>query len=593
MILMTKYDIYTMFRNLYAKHGIVIVSAAEAFHLDIHADQLPEDLALNVRKSALIFNLLCGAPELWNSVGETDVFLMCGWDTYYLTTLMPHKVAYFHKLKTERQQIATAAGVQYNDIMLMPIAYYLNLANSVAYQNIYRSQFTAHVGSATQQTAEDLYGHILVALQNTASAAERNRVERNQNYAIGSLVHTCAKLEIELEKPNHARSTGDLIREVDSNGLKALYCFWNCIRAPYMPFEDLCFLIGVKNDAIKINIFDKLGDLGATVGAIYETVKLDGAPLRAELPDIRDIHSASISELVDAVGSSSDIYGAILDAVGDKSLNRTQVKNVLHVFVQWINDSFIGRNNYATQTQDEGSPFTDRVVQWLADLLRPKTIHWLTRDPIADVLSAAAKATACKHPTIDAKELAGDLYELHFQNKLSGAIPPLRVNIERLAALPDIDDLRSRISSGGFIETLSVPDGGMIEPKITADYFRSDTQYNFSSALTELIAASRRSHSAFTDTLKALFGEKVRLSPVPFEERTAAGELIYVNDSRTRKYLVLWASTGNPVIANSGRNDVIKLRDPRNVEHLRHCYAKMHSQPSETMPCSHFTSRPT
>lgn len=502
MILMTKCDIYTMFRNLYAKHGIVM--ADKAFQLDIYADQLPEDLALNVRKSALIFNLLCGAPELWTGDGETDVFLMCGWDTYYLTTLMPHKVAYFHKLKTERQQIATAAGIHYNDVMLMPIAYYLNLANSVAYQNIYRSQFTEHVGSAVQQTAEDLYARILVALQNTANTAARMKVEHGRSFALGSLVQTCANLKIELEKPNHARSTGDLIHEVGSDGLNALYCFWSCIRAPYMPFEDLCFLIGIKRDTVKVNIFDKLGALGATIGAIYETVKLDGAPLRTELPAVRDINCTSISELVDAVGSSSDIYGAILDAVGDKSLNRTQVKNVLHVFVRWINDSFVGRNDYAAQTQDD--------------------------------------------------------------NIIRGAAPELKVKFN---------------------------EDGYAEINVTVDSTPLAVNSGFASALKELREARPHGHAAFAETLKRLFGEKVRLSPIPLDSVTEASTLVHYNDSNTRKYMVLWASTGAVVCANIRHNRTISLIDGANVAHLYKCYVKLHSQPSETMPCSHFTSRPT
>lgn len=183
----------------------------------------------------------------------------------------------------------------------------------------------------------------------------------------------------------------------------------------------------------------------------------------------------------------------------------------------------------------EDSPLADPVARWLAETLRPRSIHWSGDDPITDVLRAVL--------------VNGSAY-----------------SSERVAAL-----------AKRLLELIQQP---------------ARPPSAFFEAVARLRHAELRSVQ-FSTLLRELFGESLRLRPV-CGGLAYGGKVALVRiDPRINSWsMVMWASTGEPVICDMAqRRSSFDFDNFENMQHLYKCYNAHNKQTGDNLLCSHSTSR--
>ena len=183
----------------------------------------------------------------------------------------------------------------------------------------------------------------------------------------------------------------------------------------------------------------------------------------------------------------------------------------------------------------EDSPLADPVARWLAETLRPRSIHWSGDDPITDVLRAVL--------------INGSAY-----------------SSERVAAL-----------AKRLLELIQQP---------------ARPPSAFFEAVARLRHAELRSVQ-FSTLLRELFGESLRLRPV-CGGLAYGGKVALVRiDPRINSWsMVMWASTGEPVICDMAqRRSSFDFDNFENMQHLYKCYNAHNKQTGDNLLCSHSTSR--
>lgn len=184
----------------------------------------------------------------------------------------------------------------------------------------------------------------------------------------------------------------------------------------------------------------------------------------------------------------------------------------------------------------EDSPLADPVARWLAETLRPRSIHWSGDDPITDVLRAVL--------------INGSAY-----------------SSERVAAR----------TAKRLLELIQQP----ARPP---------------SAFFEAVARLRHSELRsvqFSTLLRELFGESLRLRPVRGGLAYGGKVALVRIDPRVNSWsMVMWATTGEPVICDMAqRRSSFDFANFENMQHLYKCYNAHNKQTGDNLLCSHSTSR--
>lgn len=186
----------------------------------------------------------------------------------------------------------------------------------------------------------------------------------------------------------------------------------------------------------------------------------------------------------------------------------------------YTNDLLIRYMSLAAKCQvkiEDASPLADPVARWLAETLRPRSIHWSGDDPITDVLRAVLINGSAHTAERVAARTAKRLLELIQQP----ARPP-----------------------SAFFE-----------------------------AVARLRHAELRSVQ-FSTLLRELFGESLRLRPVRGGLAYGGKVALVRIDPRVNSWsMVLWASTGEPVICDMAqRRSSFDFANFENMQHLYKCY---------------------
>ena len=184
----------------------------------------------------------------------------------------------------------------------------------------------------------------------------------------------------------------------------------------------------------------------------------------------------------------------------------------------------------------EDSPLADPVARWLAETLRPRSIHWSGDDPITDVLRAVL--------------INGSAYS---SERGAARTAKRLLNIIQQPARPP-------------------------------------------SAFFEAVARLRRSELRsvqFSTLLRVLFGESLRLRPASVGLADGSSVALVRIDPRINSWsMVLWASTGKPVFCNMARGRAsFDFDNYENMQHLYKCYNAHNKQTGDNLLCSHSTSR--
>lgn len=501
MLHLTKREIYQAFADWYGLGGDscdAMMQSGRLNHFNTGGWVLSEAARESADKAQLIWEVAQCAPELWTVDGKIDVALLVGHDPMFFEMLFPDLRDQIDHVYRHHK---TAAMMVHKNIAVAPIGWYLNACASVLVQFD-----TMPFGAFSLDTAMSAYNRVSNVLSAAVRCASRNRSRIESQEHTASMFATMVNIlrSMGVLYTDATTSNEEFQKNVDRDGYTVFWLNWVFTRCNMMAKDAEIHLKGVK-----------VLEGGEHLSGFFNKIPMPKRPI---------------------IGANGIVQG--FEPFFD---NTAQSKHDPRAPVGYdAADTMILSGTKAEYTflsgRTEGDPLDNPVAAWLAETLRPRTINWVSDDPITDILEAAAEATAWKDAVgvTLAKQAAILMHNLHQLNKGS-----IRHD------MPDWGDFQTRIAK--------LADSGDVDGLFRYIY--------------------------------DVCGERVKLKVL-----TAAPALCHmthrIGDGR---YSILWESTGTHVISGLGDNKY-DILSADNIRHLRACY-NAHIHKADRKPCSHSTSR--